>query len=59
MIDMRFATRDEKHLYTKIRLFEDMMLRSRRNMYEVEKIQKEIQKMYVELQKMQWQRNRA
>lgn len=59
MIDMRLTTREERHLYTKIRLFEDMMLRNRRNLGEVDKIQKELIKMRVELQNMQWQRNRA
>ena len=59
MYDERFATKDERHLMTKIRIFEDMMLRNRRNLGEVEKINKVLQEMRIELQKMQWHRNRA
>lgn len=43
-----------RHLETKIRLFEDTMLRSR-NVYEIEKYQKELTFMRRKLQKMQYE----
>lgn len=43
-----------RHLETKIRLFEDMMLRSR-NIYEIESIGKELMIMRRKLQKMQYE----
>lgn len=43
-----------RHLETKIRLFEDTMLRSRNN-YEIESIRKELMIMRRKLQKMQYE----
>lgn len=43
-----------RHLETKIRLFEDMMLRPR-NIYEIESIRKELMIMRRKLQKMQYE----
>ena len=43
-----------RHLETKIRLFEDTMLRSR-NIYEIENIRKELTIMRRKLQKMQYE----
>lgn len=43
-----------RHLETKIRLFEDTMLRSR-NIYEIESIRKELTIMRRKLQKMQYE----
>lgn len=42
-----------RHLCTKIRLFEDMLLRSK-NAYEIETIQKELTKMRANLQRLQF-----
>ena len=44
----------KRHLETKIRLFEDMMFRSR-NIYEIENIRKEPTIMRRKLQKMQYE----
>ena len=51
--------REEVKLANKIRVFEDMILRSK-NLYEIETIRNETMKMRVRLQNMQYQRlNRA
>ena len=50
-------TKEERHLRTKIIMFEDMMLRSK-NRYEIEKIYNELIKMRAKLQKMQYEKNR-
>lgn len=44
-------SREEKHLQTKIRLFEDMLLRTK-NQWDVEKISIELAKMRRKLQKL-------
>ena len=43
-----------RHLQNQIRIFEDMLLRSR-NLYEQEKIETELMKMRSQLQKLQYQ----
>ena len=43
-----------RHLQNQIRIFEDMLLRSR-NLYEQEKIETELMKMRFQLQKLQYQ----
>jgi hypothetical protein len=48
-------TKEEQHLTTTIRIFEDMLLRSK-NYGEQEKLQVKLRKMRIRLQKMQWQR---
>ncbi len=49
---------EKRHLSTKIRLFEDKLLRSR-NIYKKETIRTEIIRMRVRLQKMQYECNRG
>ena len=44
---------EQRHLQTKIRIFEDMMLRSK-NLYEIETLRGELIKMRVLLQKSQY-----
>lgn len=51
-------SKEERHLETKIRIFEDMILRSK-NMYEIEKIAPDLTKMRVQLQRMKFARNGA
>ncbi len=46
---------EERHLQTKIRLFEDMLLRAK-NHWEVEKISIELTKMRTKVRKMYYQR---
>lgn len=48
-------TKEERHLQTKIMMFEDMMIRSK-NIFEIEQIRVEIMKMREKLQKLQWKR---
>lgn len=48
-------TKEERHLQTKIIMFEDMMFRSK-NVFEIEQIRVEIMKMREKLQKLQWKR---
>ena len=48
-------SREEKHLSTKIRIFEDMLLRSK-NRYEIETLRSELMKMRISLQKLQYAR---
>lgn len=45
----------EKHLCNKIRMFEDMLLRSK-NTYEIETLRNELTKMRMSLQKLQYAR---
>ena len=45
----------EKHLSSKIRIFEDMLLRSK-NAYEIETLRNELAKMRISLQKLQYER---
>lgn len=49
---------EERHLQTKIRMFEDMLLRTK-NYQEIEKISTELTKLRVKAQKMYYQRMRA
>lgn len=51
-------SKEERHLATKIRMFEDMMFRSK-NTYEIENIRKELLIMRATLQNMQYKMNRA
>lgn len=51
---MNHKEKQIRHLETKIRLFEDMMLRSRNN-YEIESIRKELMIMRRKLQKIQYE----
>lgn len=46
-------SREERHLCTKIRIFEDMLLRSKNN-YEIENLRNELMKMRISLQKMRY-----
>lgn len=46
---------EERHLSTKIRMFEDMLLRSK-NVYEIDKIRTELFKMRMTLQKMKYKK---
>lgn len=46
---------EERRLENKIRVFEDMLLRTK-NMYDVDKIYAELTKMRKQLQKMKFQR---
>lgn len=48
-------TKEERHLQTKIMMFEDMMIRSK-NVFEIEQLRVEIMKMREKLQKLQWKR---
>ena len=48
-------TKEERHLQTKIIMFEDMIFRSK-NVFEIEQIRVEIMKMREKLQKLQWKR---
>lgn len=48
-------TKEERHLQTKIIMFEDMMIRSK-NVFEIEQLRVEIMKMREKLQKLQWKR---
>lgn len=48
-------TKEERHLQTKIMMFEDMMIRSK-NIFEIEQLRVEIMKMREKLQKLQWKR---
>ena len=48
-------SKEERHLQTKIRLFEDMILRAK-NSWDVEKISIELTKMRQQLQKLQYKR---
>lgn len=43
----------ERHLSSKIRVFEDMLLRSKNN-YEIETLRNELTKMRISLQRMQY-----
>ena len=45
----------ERHLSNKIRMFEDMLLRSK-NSYEIETLRNELAKMRMSLQKLQYER---
>ena len=45
----------ERHLSNKIRMFEDMLLRSK-NSYEIETLRNELAKMRMSLQKLQYAR---
>ena len=51
-------SKEEKHLQTKIHLFEDMLLRAK-NHWDVENISIELNKMRRRLQKLQYQRSGA
>lgn len=44
---------EERHLSNKIRMFEDMLLRSK-NVYEIEMLRRELTKMRIELQRLQY-----
>ena len=46
-------SKEERHLDNKIRMFEDMLLRSK-NYYEIETLSKELTKMRMSLQKMRY-----
>ena len=46
----------ERHLSNKIRMFEDMLLRSK-NSYEIETLRNELAKMRMSLQKLQYARS--
>ena len=48
-------TKEERHLQTKIIMFEDTMFRSK-NIFEIEQIRVELVKMREKLQKLQWKR---
>lgn len=48
-------TKEERHLQTKIIMFEDMIFRSK-NVFEIEQIRVELVKMREKLQKLQWKR---
>lgn len=48
-------SKTEKHLSSKIRIFEDMLLRSK-NAYEIETLRNELAKMRISLQKLQYER---
>lgn len=48
-------SKTEKHLSSKIRIFEDMLLRSK-NVYEMETLRSELAKMRISLQKLQYER---
>lgn len=58
MEDLIMMSKEERHLTTLIRTYEDRIIRSK-NVYEIDTIRQELMKMRVQLQKMQWQRNRA
>lgn len=45
----------ERHLSNKIRMFEDMLLRSKNN-YEIETLRNELTKMRISLQKMRYEK---
>ncbi len=49
------VSKTEKHLSSKIRIFEDMLLRSK-NVYEMETLRSELAKMRISLQKLQYER---
>lgn len=48
-------SKTERHLSNKIRMFEDMLLRSK-NSYEIETLRNELAKMRMSLQKLQYAR---
>lgn len=48
-------SKEERHLSNKIRIFEDMLLRSK-NIYEIETLRNELTKMRMSLQKLQYMR---
>ena len=48
-------TKEERHLQTKIIMFEYMIFRSK-NVFEIEQIRVELVKMREKLQKLQWKR---
>ena len=49
-------SKTERHLSNKIRIFEDMLLRSK-NGYEIETLRNELAKMRISLQKLQYARS--
>ena len=51
---MERHSKEIRHMETKIRLFEDMMLRSK-NYVEIEQIRLEVRRMQFALQKMKWE----
>lgn len=48
-----FMSAAERHLSNKIRMFEDMLLRSK-NIYEIETLRNELTKMRISLQKIRY-----
>lgn len=51
----KFMSGEERHLSNKIRMFEDMLLRSK-NVYEIETLRNELTKMRMSLQRMRYAR---
>ena len=55
ILDVRWMSKEEKHLQTKIRIFEDMLLRCK-NFGQAEAIQIELTRMRAKLQKLYFKR---
>ena len=49
-------SKEERHLCAQLRVFEDMLLSAKNDIYQVEKISIELSKMRMQLQKMRFKR---